>query len=92
MNSDGFKFTPTGNFITVNSGDGVLAAATLRNASTNYIEFKQPKCYDFTPQDDITPLELAWLTHYWAWASINYFSGFEHPQWQLIGRHFTEVK
>lgn len=93
MSNDSFKFTPTGDLITVNSGDGVLTAASLKYASTDYITIQRPKRYDFTPQDDITPLESAWCGHLFAcMASPGYISMRGHQQWQLIKRHFTEVE
>ncbi len=46
------------------------------------------KRYDFTPQDDITPLESVWCAHFFTWRSY----APQHPQWDLIKRHFTEAK
>ena len=93
MSNNGFKFTPTGDFITLTDGGGVLTAATLQNASTDYITFKQPKQYILTPQDDATPVEAMYVAYYFAWFQSPGFSPSEmFPHWQLIKRHFTEVK
>lgn len=61
--------------------DGQLKHHTIRIAPA-------PKRYDFTPQDDITPLEAVWCAHFFTWRSYTP----QHPQWALIERHFTEVK
>lgn len=89
MNNDRFEFTPTGSFITVNQGDGILK---IRPSGLTLFGATSPKQYDFTPQADATPLELAWLGHFWAWRvtpGATYPP--QHPQWPLISRHFTEI-
>ena len=88
MSNDRFGFTPTGDFITVNQGDGVINAAQLQYPGRTIDIVAASKRYDFTPQDDITPLEAVWVAHFLAWRSY----APEHPQWALISRHFTEVK
>lgn len=50
------------------------------------------KLYDFSPQADITPLELAWISHFFAMFSTgNLLIPNSHPQWVLIERHFKEL-
>lgn len=52
-----------------------------------------PVAYDFTPQEDMTPLESSWCGHFFAWRLAPGLSNPpQYPQWELIKRHFTEVK
>jgi len=93
MSNDSFKFTPTGDFITAHTGDGVLTAASLKYATTETFSVARPKQYILTPQDDATPVEAMYVAYYFAWFQSPGFSPSEmFPQWQIIKRHFTEVK
>lgn len=86
MSNDSFKANLGGaSFFMTNAATGVIAGAIP--ASAIYIA-PAAKGYNFTPQDDITPLEAVWCAHFFTWRSY----APQHPQWQLIERHFTEVK
>lgn len=51
------------------------------------------KIYDFDPQADITPLESAWISHLFAMLSNGHLlNPIEHPKWELLERHFKEIK
>lgn len=67
---------------------GYLSSAQLQYPNRTIDIVAASKRYDFTPQDDITPLEAVWIAHFFAWRAY----APEHPQWQLIKRHFTEIK
>ena len=88
MNDESFKFTPKGDLITVNQGDGAINAAQLQYPGRTIDIVAASKRYDFTPQDDITALEAVWVAHFFVWRSY----APQHPQWPLISRHFTEFK
>jgi len=53
----------------------------------------KPKCYNFTPQDDITALESAWLAIFLKEYDRLPFGGYAEDlrSWPFVSRHFTEV-
>jgi len=55
--------------------------------------FPQPTVlYNFVPQEDMTPLEAAWIAHFFVCLGTPGFSFAErYPKWRLIERHFEEV-
>jgi hypothetical protein len=56
---------------------------------------KKNREFKFTPQDNISPLESAWLVGFLMWWNSDgntATSVDDFHQWPLIKRHFTEVK
>jgi hypothetical protein len=86
MSNDSFKINPgSTSLITINT--------ELQMPITGTFLIAQPKQYNLTPQDDATPVEAMYVSYYFAWFQSPGFSPSEmFPHWQLIKRHFTEVK
>lgn len=52
------------------------------------------KLYNYVPKEDITTLEVAWITYFFAllsWGALQRLESEQFEQWLLIERHFEEA-
>lgn len=59
--------------------------------NVHFIKIQGPKRYSFTPQNDITPLESAYIAHFFAVIRNPYVAMEQYEHWSLISKHFTEI-
>ena len=55
------------------------------------ISISGPQVYDFTPLDDMTPVEAAWIGIIVGTSFRTVDLPQNHPRWDIIKRHFTAV-